>query len=64
MNVVFVIIWLQHEVLAPNKHGVHFPVLDVIFNFLGKTVVRFVKSRLYVDINGSILDLVVLDLSL
>ena len=26
--------WLQHRVLAPDKRGVHFPVLQEIFNFL------------------------------
>ena len=31
---VFVSTWLQHRVLAPNKHGVHFPVLEEMLNFL------------------------------
>ena len=26
--------WLQHRVLVPDKHGVHFPVLGGILNFL------------------------------
>ena len=34
MNVFVVSIWLPHNVLAPNKHGVHFPVPEGIFNFL------------------------------
>ena len=29
-----VITWLHHRVLAPKKHGVHFPVLEGILNFL------------------------------
>ena len=29
-----VITWLQHRVLATDKHGVHFPVLEGILNFL------------------------------
>ena len=31
---VFVSTWLQHRVLAPNKRGVHFPVLEEMLNFL------------------------------
>ena len=34
MNVFAVSTWLQHRVLAPNKHGVHFLVLEEILNFL------------------------------
>ena len=34
MNVFVVITRLQHQVLAPDKHGVHFPVLEGILNFL------------------------------
>ena len=34
MNVFVVTTWLQHRVLAPDKHGVHFPVLEEILNFL------------------------------
>ena len=34
---VFVVVstWLQHRVLMPDKHGVHFPVLEgnIKFNF-------------------------------
>ena len=30
---VFVSTGLQHRVLAPDKHGVHFPVLERIFDF-------------------------------
>ena len=34
MNVFVVSTWLQHRVLVPDKHGVHFPVLEGILNFL------------------------------
>ena len=34
MNMFVVSTWLQHRVLAPEKHGVHFPVLEGILNFL------------------------------
>ena len=34
MNVFVVSAWLQHRVLLPNKHGVHFSVLERILNFL------------------------------
>ena len=34
MNVFAVSTWLQHRVLVPNKHGVHFPILELILNFL------------------------------
>ena len=34
MNVFVVSTWLQHRVLVPDKHGVHFPVLGGILNFL------------------------------
>ena len=34
MNVFVVSTWLQHRVLVPDKHGVHFPVLEEILNFL------------------------------
>ena len=34
MNVFVVITWLQHQVLAPDKHAVHLPVLEGILNFL------------------------------
>ena len=33
-NVFVVSTWLQHRVLVPDKHGVHFPVLEGILNFL------------------------------
>ena len=33
--IVFVVsTWLKHTVPAPDKHGVHFPVLEGILNFL------------------------------
>ena len=34
MNVFVVSTWLQHRVLVPDKHGVHFPALEGILNFL------------------------------
>ena len=34
MNVFVVRTWLQPRLLAPNKHGVHYPVLEEILNFL------------------------------
>ena len=34
MKVFVVITWLQHRVLAPDKRGVHFPVLEGVLNFL------------------------------
>ena len=34
MNVFVVSTWLQHRVLAPDKHGVHFPVLEGTLNFI------------------------------
>ena len=34
MNVFVVITWLQQRVLTPDKHGVHFPVLERTLNFL------------------------------
>ena len=34
MNVFVVRNWLQHIVLVPDKHGVQFPVLEGILNFL------------------------------
>ena len=34
MNEFVVSTWLQHRVLAPDKHGVHFRVLEGILNFL------------------------------
>ena len=34
MNVFVVSAWLQHRVLVPDKHGVRFPVLEGILNFL------------------------------
>ena len=34
MNVFVVSTWLQHRVLALDKHGVHFPILEGKLNFL------------------------------
>ena len=34
MNVFVVSTWMQHIVLVPDKHGVHFPVLVRILKFL------------------------------
>ena len=34
MNGFVVSTWLQHKVLAPDKHGVHFSVLEGILTFL------------------------------
>ena len=34
VSVFVVITWLQRKVIAPDKHGVHFPVLRGILNFL------------------------------
>ena len=34
MNVFVVSTWLQHRVLALDKHGVHFPLLKGKLNFL------------------------------
>ena len=34
MNVLVVSTWMQHRVLVPGKHGVHFPVLVRILKFL------------------------------
>ena len=34
MNVFVVSTWLQYRVLLPDKHVVHFPVLEGILNFL------------------------------
>ena len=34
MDVLAVSTWLQNRILVPNKHGVHFPALDRILNFL------------------------------
>ena len=34
VNVFVVVTWLQHRVLAPDKHGVHFQVLWGTLNFL------------------------------
>ena len=34
MNMLAVSTWLQHRALAPDKHGVHFPVLEGMWNFL------------------------------
>ena len=34
INVFVVSTWLQHRVLAPDKHRVRFPVLEGILNFL------------------------------
>ena len=33
-NVFVVSTWVQHRVLVPDKHGVHFPALEEILNFL------------------------------
>ena len=33
MNVFVVSTWLQYRVLAPDKHGVHFPFLEGILKF-------------------------------
>ena len=33
-NVFVVSTWVQHRVLVPDKHGVHFPALEGILNFL------------------------------
>ena len=34
MNVFVVSTWLQHRLLVPDKHGVHFSVLEGILSFL------------------------------
>ena len=34
MNVFVVSTWLQHRVIVPNKHSVHFPILEGILIFL------------------------------
>ena len=47
MNVFVVSIWLQHRVIAPDKHRVHFPVLERILIFLTSPFLIHVPPIIY-----------------